>query len=44
METNGEPRPYEVLVAGPYFTDPVFHGPDRPVARDTHARNHRAPA
>ncbi|WP_369182231.1 carbohydrate kinase family protein [Streptomyces sp. Y1] len=35
METNGTVRPYEVLVAGAYFTDLVFHGLDRPVRPGT---------
>ncbi|MER7669886.1 PfkB family carbohydrate kinase [Kitasatospora sp. NPDC096128] len=35
METNGSLPPYEVLVAGPYFTDLVFHGLDRPVRPGT---------
>ncbi|MFD9690577.1 carbohydrate kinase family protein [Kitasatospora sp. NPDC059146] len=35
METNGSSPPYEVLVAGPYFTDLVFHGLDRPVRPGT---------
>ncbi|MFD5464211.1 carbohydrate kinase family protein [Kitasatospora sp. NPDC127059] len=35
METNGALAPYEVLVAGPYFTDLVFHGLPRPVRPGT---------
>ncbi|MEY9848526.1 sugar/nucleoside kinase (ribokinase family) [Streptacidiphilus sp. BW17] len=35
METNGAVRPCEVLVAGAYFTDLVFHGLGRPVLPGT---------
>jgi hypothetical protein len=31
MEANGTERGCEVLVAGPYFADLVFHGLPRPV-------------